>query len=400
MHGACVEALKCTLNLILAPRDHFMEDRKEWIDISRGIAIVLVIIGHSLQSINLISGYDPNPLLDRIIYSFHMPFFFLLSGYLFKQRAKLEKSLSNIFIANFQRLVLPYLGTIIVILLYKFFIGSKVEGYVVNGPYIQHLVISLLYGCGRPVPQFPEMTGAANPFWFLLCLFSANIIFWMIMRLTNGRHFLIQGLIIVVISYTGVLIGDQIYLPWSVDIALASQIFLYVGYKINNKELASKKVHMHLCIIFICLCLSVVDNIMGGISMNDRVYNNFAISASGGISGSILLFYFSYLLSIACNVASFPFFIPLIRKITTSISYIGKEALTIYCMQCLDITYFRWFYFQRSLVLVICTSWVTLSFFKLLYSLILIGLIRQVPFIRSLYYWKEFPIPINGRVLS
>ena len=54
-----------------------MKKRIEWIDICRGLAIILVIIGHS----NLETGMAFN--LKSIIYSFHMPLFFVLSGYLF-----------------------------------------------------------------------------------------------------------------------------------------------------------------------------------------------------------------------------------------------------------------------------------------------------------------------------
>lgn len=41
------------------------------IDISKGIAIILMVIGHS--------SYPTE--LYKIIYSFHMPLFYLLSGY-------------------------------------------------------------------------------------------------------------------------------------------------------------------------------------------------------------------------------------------------------------------------------------------------------------------------------
>ena len=49
--------------------------RIQWIDIAKGISIFLVIIGHTA----------PFGILERnIIFSFHMPLFFILSGYHFK----------------------------------------------------------------------------------------------------------------------------------------------------------------------------------------------------------------------------------------------------------------------------------------------------------------------------
>lgn len=61
--------------------------RIEWIDSTRGIAILLVVVGH------VVGGYTGNyglPEYQRIIdivvdviYTFHMPLFFMISGYVF-----------------------------------------------------------------------------------------------------------------------------------------------------------------------------------------------------------------------------------------------------------------------------------------------------------------------------
>lgn len=48
------------------------QDRIEWIDVAKGIGIILVIMGHTFQ-LDLVSP----------IYAFHMPLFFFLSGLLF-----------------------------------------------------------------------------------------------------------------------------------------------------------------------------------------------------------------------------------------------------------------------------------------------------------------------------
>ena len=56
----------------------------EWISILQGWSMLLVIIGH----ITLTNQFkDPafpfSAFLEKIIYSFHMPLFMLVSGYLF-----------------------------------------------------------------------------------------------------------------------------------------------------------------------------------------------------------------------------------------------------------------------------------------------------------------------------
>ncbi len=54
-------------NIILQSRE-----RIAWVDGLRGIAILLVVLGHV------------NPPFKKIIYGFHMALFFIISGFLFK----------------------------------------------------------------------------------------------------------------------------------------------------------------------------------------------------------------------------------------------------------------------------------------------------------------------------
>lgn len=55
-------------------------NRNSTIDGLRGIAIMLVVIGHVIQYVFSPNTFDDN-LLFRVIYSFHMPLFMFISGY-------------------------------------------------------------------------------------------------------------------------------------------------------------------------------------------------------------------------------------------------------------------------------------------------------------------------------
>ena len=63
--------------------------RIEFIDSLKGFAILLVLWGHSIQY--LCSGIDFfQNFIFKIIYSFHMPLFFLISGFFFHSALKLH----------------------------------------------------------------------------------------------------------------------------------------------------------------------------------------------------------------------------------------------------------------------------------------------------------------------
>ncbi len=57
-----------------------MEKTKQrigWIDVTKGIAILLVILGHSLVGLKI----------NDYIFAFHMPVFFITSGILFRPKS-------------------------------------------------------------------------------------------------------------------------------------------------------------------------------------------------------------------------------------------------------------------------------------------------------------------------
>ena len=59
-----------------------MKERDRYIDFIKGIAILLVLWGHCIQYGTCSDAFFENPLF-KFIYSFHMPLFMLISGYLF-----------------------------------------------------------------------------------------------------------------------------------------------------------------------------------------------------------------------------------------------------------------------------------------------------------------------------
>ena len=69
------------------------------IDVAKGLGIFLVVFGHAL----VFSGYVES-LMFATIYSFHMPFFFFISGYLYKR-----KDANSYFSSKIKTLLFPVL---------------------------------------------------------------------------------------------------------------------------------------------------------------------------------------------------------------------------------------------------------------------------------------------------
>ncbi|MFZ2160733.1 MAG: acyltransferase [Sideroxyarcus sp.] len=131
--------------------------RSLWVDYAKGIGIILVVYGHVAHGIfNAGINMDKNlfMLVESVIYSFHMPLFFFLSGLFFLASMERRGSVS---------LLRSKLDTI----LYPYVIWSLLQGMVevamshyVNGHTTVVQVLSLAWS---PRAQF----------WFLYILFFA-----------------------------------------------------------------------------------------------------------------------------------------------------------------------------------------------------------------------------------
>ncbi|MFA5894318.1 MAG: acyltransferase family protein [Candidatus Shapirobacteria bacterium] len=136
--------------------------RDKVIDVARGIAIILVIIGHSIQY--SVPAFDSN-LIFRYIYSVHMPLFMFISGYtLFFSRNRIN---INFLIKKFNLLVVPF---------FSWFIISF---YLKNTYLTQSFITRLIQLLKSP----------DYGLWFLWVLFLINIIFILLFFIIDKLKF-------------------------------------------------------------------------------------------------------------------------------------------------------------------------------------------------------------------
>jgi fucose 4-O-acetylase-like acetyltransferase len=127
-------------------------DTIDWILIAKGIGIILVVVGH----------FDPrnSPIYwsetRRIIYTFHMPLFFILSGYLYVNG---KYSYLDLVTNKVQRLLFPFFAIAAVYLPIKYFSGNVTQvDYPVN-------TASVLALFTNPVNSYAPLL------WFIQALF-------------------------------------------------------------------------------------------------------------------------------------------------------------------------------------------------------------------------------------
>ncbi len=92
-------------------------------NILKGLTIVLVVYGHVLQRAMAAAGQDffPHPVF-KTIYTFHMPVFFLISGFLLAQSCE-RKPVGEVFVARCKSLFVPFVAWGAIGILTSFFLG-------------------------------------------------------------------------------------------------------------------------------------------------------------------------------------------------------------------------------------------------------------------------------------
>lgn len=139
-----------------------MNERELWIDNVKVIAIILVVLGHFFQSMvraNIIVNNDLYRWFNQTIYFFHVPLFFICSGYLYQRYSKVyeKRSWKNNILKKALSLGIPYfVFSIITLMLKKMFVS------VVNtaeGGFFTTLFIT-----------------PTAPYWFLYTLFFVFLI--------------------------------------------------------------------------------------------------------------------------------------------------------------------------------------------------------------------------------
>lgn len=136
------------------------------IDYAKGIAILLVYMGHSIlyYPSGLFEGWQWK-VLGKMIVSCNMPLFFFISGLLF---AYSKKSNREVVKDKVRRLLVPYLFTMMLVIIAKQFLPADMSAYHVGGGVISWISIIFVYGGER---WFVYVL-----MWiFLLCLFFRKI---------------------------------------------------------------------------------------------------------------------------------------------------------------------------------------------------------------------------------
>lgn len=216
-------------------------NRKKYLDIAKGIGILLVVLGHSFPDENTVNGISIAffDVLKEIIYSFHMPLFFFVSGYLTKRL--IGKWDGKQMRRKAERLLIPYISmSLLYIPLRIYFSVMASSSYEIKD--VWKIIIGI------------SPNGGA---WFLYVLFWASIFTIVFVNDKNIKVIMIISFIVSLLTR-----GNVFFVEYSALRYFCFNYFFFIAGVFANIRLIDfedilKRVKTFPCIIFFAILFYV-----------------------------------------------------------------------------------------------------------------------------------------------
>lgn len=220
-----------------------MEKKRDcWVDNVKVVACILVVLGHFFQSMvkaEIIADSSLYQWFNTTIYYFHVPLFFICSGYLYQKYSRVDNDDSwfrNVLKKGLA-LGIPY---------FTFSTITWVLKTVFSGS-----VNDQIGGLGSTLFLHPT-----SPYWYLYCLFFIFVVTPTFASKKTSLIGLIIALAMKLVSLAGG--GTSIY---AINTVLSNEIWFVLGMSINWLELSWVKPQFGVIIfgLFLVLSISPVD---------------------------------------------------------------------------------------------------------------------------------------------
>ena len=248
------------------------------VSIAKALGIILMVMGHAGCP-----GY-----LHDFIYLFHMPLFFFLSAYFFRD-AKVVDSAGQYVVRKFKNLYCPYIKwSIIFLLLHNLFCRI---GFYDNSLSWQELFVNVKCSV-RGMWQGERMLGA---YWFLISLFWESLLFGLIIWIkhkTKSRYF---DLIAVVLLF---LVGYYAPIDLLVNREMVILPIFYLGYWAGTHKTNFSISRSHLLIaLLVCLPLLCYFATFMKVAVAQGEFCNPILFIVGSLAGIYLMIILSGLIN-------------------------------------------------------------------------------------------------------
>ena len=182
-----------------------IKKRETWADVLKGIGAILVLVGHLVSYESKLKVY---------LYSFHMPLFFFISGYLFKYNDNLKEFIKK----KAKTLLKPY---------FIYGILSMIVTFILFGIDMtkKEILLNLFFVEGKIIWN--------TSLWFLIIMFFVVTLFNLYIKVHKNKQISVieKVLVLVLLFITNILLNKyQLKFYFGVEIIPHALFMFYLGY--------------------------------------------------------------------------------------------------------------------------------------------------------------------------
>lgn len=274
-------------------------ERISWVDYAKGIGIILVVYGHVLRGVHD-AGLGLSETFftfsDTLVYGFHMPLFFFLSGLFVTKWIKRSLSVA----------VTQKMST----LLYPYFVWSFIQGFISIG------MSSFTNHSGKSSVSellLNMLVAPSAQFWFLYILFFIFMAYYALSRLLGYRGILLIASVLFLLTPIFLSVGVLKQFAFHFLFFVMGSFAFENGYV--DKFLSDRRLFLAATLLFVLSNWVYLTNID---SLNAYVLQilNFIVAMAG--------------ISVVIGVSKF-----LSAKRVAFLSLVGTASMTIYLVHIL-----------------------------------------------------------------
>lgn len=268
-------------------------NRIEYLDVAKGIGILLVVWAHAK---GIFSSY---------IYQFHMPFFFLISGFLYKPDTPLMKYICR----KAKSLYIPFAFWNCLAIFVK-------SGHSLLSAATLKKIVEVLITLGKDGEWF----GAT---WFLGALFVVSVVYKILdMSIESSPH---KRWIITLYFLACMVVGFEITLPYMLSRTMVCSGFYALGYMIKESYAEIDLSRINHKLAWAMLALFLVIGHYNSANMGANTYTSPVLFVVGACCASYWVIYFSRLILKSK--------LWIVNKLSCGLIYAGKKSIDIVIWQ-------------------------------------------------------------------
>ena len=347
-------------------------NRIAWIDIAKGIAFIFIVVGHTgltFSSTAMDGGMPPH--VQSFAFTFHLPTFFILSGYFLRDDTRFSW---NLIKKPFKSLIVPYILTCLLIIL-----GCTIVGQLQSGSGLTELLRwseASLWGAGAKRDVALWQVERIGGIWFLLSLFWGQLIIAITRPLCPPKRFAL----LCCLMAAGVYTNRFFWLPLSIQSGIGCAIYLYIGMLARQfgwLERAALRPQTWVVVIGIWL-ITIAYGGHASLAMGD--YPLGILDVVGGIAGCI------------CICALSRYIDTYIKPLGNYLQLIGRNTLPLFALHIAEDNIINWTALSASFSSLfggMRYTWMILLGMRLLLDFSLAAIAFVTPLVRNVYFPRK-----------